>query len=269
MLTLPDAGRRPAAFSVLALAAAAWLLVPSRLLMSGSELDLGLTVDNLVFVIENAAMSGTVVLGVGAVALRARRLLTGAIVVAGVHLLLQLVTAAVQLVNGARPDLVLGTLVAIFVLAVVLAGAVLARLLRNPASARRTGLVIALVGAIVHTLWTNMALPLVSSLPYGGPPPGMVESLLLILLLNLLVVATAALCGWAGRIVRRIGAVLATVAGLFGILAVSGATALGVPYTALQALEPVLMFAAAAAASVAGWRLASRGTPAAVRARMT
>ena len=261
MRTLPDAGRRPAAWSVLLLTAAVWMSVPLRLLIHGNELDFGFTVDNAIFVIENAAMSGTLVLGVGAVALRARRLLTGAIVVAVVHLSFQLGTAVVQLVNGARPDLILGTLVAIIVLGTVAAGALLALLLRRPATARRTGLIVVLVGAFVHTLWTNLAFPLVSSLPYGGPPPGMVESLLLTLVLALLVVAAAALCGWAGRVTRRIGAVMAAVVGLLGILAGFGSIAmLGMPYAAVQILQAVLLFAVAAVVSVAGWRLVSPTT---------
>jgi hypothetical protein len=171
MHTLPDAGRRPAALSVLLLAAAVWTSVPMRLLVPGSELDLGFTVDNAIFVIENAAMAGTVVLGVGAAALRSRRVLVGAVAVVGLHQLFQLGTAGVQLLNGARPELVLGTLVAILALTVLLAGVLIALFLRKPATARRAGLVVALAGALIHTLWTNVLLPVVAALPYGGPRP--------------------------------------------------------------------------------------------------
>jgi hypothetical protein len=256
MNSLPDAGRRPAALSVLALALAVWMAVPLRLLIPGNELDFGFTMDNAIFVIENAAMAGTVVLAVGATALRARRVLTAAIVVVGLHLLLQLGTAAVQLVNGARPELILGTLVAVLVLTVVLAGAVLARVLHPPVVARRAGVVVVLVGALIHTLWTSMLLPLVAIVPYGGPPPGMVGSLLLSTMLGLLVVAAALLCGWASPTTRRIGALLAAVLGVLGIVAGVGAGGtFGGAYTAVLVLEGVLMLAAVPLAVVAGHRL--------------
>lgn len=256
MKSLPDAGRRPAALSVLALAIAVWMSVPLRLLIPGSDLDLGFTVDNAVFVVENAAMAGTVVLALGATALRARRVLTAAIVVVALHLLLQLGTAAVQLLNGARPELVLGTLVAALVLTVVLAGVVLARILHSPVVARRTGVVVVLVGALVHTLWTNMLLPLVAILPYGGPPPGMIGSLLVSTVLGLFVVAAAVLCGWASPVSRRIGALLAAVAGVLGIVAGAGAIgAFGGAYAAGLVVEGLLMLAAVPLAVVAGRRL--------------
>lgn len=256
MNSLPDAGRRPAALSVLALAVAVWLSVPLRLLIPGVELDLGFTVDNAVFVIENAAMAGTIVLAVGATALRARRVLTAAIVVTAVHLVLQLGTAAVQLVNGARPELVLGTLVAVLVLTVVLGGAVLARLLHMPVAARRIGVIVVVVGAFIHTLWTNVLLPLVAIMPFGGPPPGMASSLVLSMVLNLLVVAAAVLCGWASPASRRIGALLAAVTGVLGIASVTGAIgAFGGGYAAVQVAEGLVMLGAVPLAVVARRRL--------------
>lgn len=255
---LPDAGRRPAALSVLALAVAGWMSVPLLLLIPGTEIDLGLTVDNAVFVVENAAMTGTVVLVVGAVTLRARRVLTVAMVVAGLHLLLQLGTAVVQLVKGARPDLLLGTLVTVLVLTVVLGGAGLLRLPHAPVAARRTGVVIVLAGAFVHTLWTNVLLPLVAILPYGGPPPGMVRSLLLSMALNLLIVVGAALCGWASSRMRRIGALLAAVVGVLGMVAAAGSSrVLGGPYAAVQVVQALVTLSAVPFAVVAGRRLAA------------
>lgn len=258
MHTLPDAGRRPAALSVLLLAVAVWMAVPLRLLIPGTELDLGFTVNNAIFVIEGAAMAGTVVLGAGAAALRARRVLIGALAVVGVHLLFQLGTAAVQLVNGARPELILGTLVAIIVLAMVLAGVLLSLFLRTPTTARRAGLAVALIGALVHTLWTNVLLPVVAILPYGGPPPGMVGSLLLTMVLNLLVVVAAVLCAWAAPISRRIGALLAAVVGVLGVVAAFGATsAFGGAYGAVQLVQALLTLAAVPFAVVAGRRQAA------------
>ncbi|WP_275005045.1 hypothetical protein [Promicromonospora iranensis] len=258
MHTLTDAGRRPAALSVLVLAVAGWTSVPLRLLIPGNELDFGFTMDNAIFVVENAAMTGTVVLGVGAAALRVRRVLVGAIAVVGVHLLFQFGTAGVQLVNGARPELILGTLVAILVLGVVLAGVLLALLLRTPSTARRAGLAVALVGAVVHTLWTSVLLPVVAMLPYGGPPPGMVGSLMLTMALNLLVVAAVALCGWAASAARRVGALLAGVVGVLGIAAGAGAIgALGGAYAAVQIVQALLTLAAVPFAVVAGRRQAT------------
>ncbi|PUB28746.1 hypothetical protein C8K30_103167 [Promicromonospora sp. AC04] len=262
MKTLPDAGRRPAALSILALALAAWMSVPMRLLIPGNELDLGFTMNNAVFVVENAAMVGTVVLAVGSAALRAGRLLVASAVVVGVHLLFQVGTAVVQLVLGARPDLILGTLAEILVLVVVAAGVLLALLLRDPRSARRTGLIVALVGAVVHILWTSVLLPLVSMLSYGDLLPGIVGSLLLSTLLGLLGVAAAALCGWASPVARRIGAVLAAVVGAFGILAAAGSIGpLGGAYAAVQVLEGLLVLSAVVFAVVAGRRLATAATP--------
>lgn len=263
MKSLPDAGRRPAALSVLALAVAAWMAVPLRLAIPGVELDLGFTTDNAVFVIENTAMAGTVVLAVGATALRARRVLTAAIVVVGLHLSFQLGTAAVQLVKGARPDLVLSTLVAALVLGVLLAGVVLARVLGAPAAARRTGVIVVLVGALVHILWTNVLLPLVTALSYGGPQPAMVGPLLLGTMLSLFVVAAAALCGWASPTGRRVGALLAAVAGVLGILAAAGVTDIfGGAYAAVLVVEGVVMLAAVPLAVVAGRRLSAARQPA-------
>ncbi|MDR7383354.1 hypothetical protein [Promicromonospora iranensis] len=261
MHTLPDAGRRPAALSVLVLAVAGWTSVPIRLLIPGNELDLSFTMNNAIFVIEDAAMAGTVLLGVGAAALRARRVLIGAMAIVGVHLLLQLGTAGVQLANGARPELILGTLVAILVLGVVLAGVLLALLLRTPTTARRAGLVVALLGAVVHTLWTSVLLPVVAMLPYGGPPPRVVGSLLLAMAINLLVVAAAALCGWAASAARRVGALLAGVVGVLGIAA--GAGAIGAvdgaygAYGAGQIVQALLTLAAVPFAVIAGRRQAA------------
>jgi hypothetical protein len=258
MHTLPDAGRRPAALSVLVLAVAGWASVPLRLLIPGNELDFGFTMDNAIFVVENAAMTGTVVLGVGAAALRARRVLIGAIVVVGVHLLFQLGTAGVQLANGARPEPILGTLAAILVLGVVLAGVLLALLLRTPSTARRAGLAVALAGAVVHTLWTSVLLPVVAMLPYGWPPPGLVGSLMLAMALNLLVVAAVALCGWAASATRRVGALLAAVVGVLGIAAGAGAIGtLGGAYAAGQIVQALLTLAAVPFAVIAGRRQAA------------
>ncbi|MEU4361008.1 hypothetical protein [Promicromonospora sp. NPDC023987] len=258
MHTLPDAGRRPAALSVLVLAIALWMSVPLRLLIPGSELDFGFTLDNAIFVIENAAMAGTVVLAVGSAAVRGRRVLTGAVVVVGVHLLFQLGTAAVQLMKGAPPELILGTLAGILVLLLALAGVLLARLMRDPTTARRAGLVVALVGAVIHTLWTNVLLPLVAVLPYGGPAPGWIWSLLLTMALSLLVVAAVALCGWAAPTTRRIGALLAAVVGILGIVAGSRAiAAIGGVYGAVQIVQGLITLAAVPLAVVAGRRLAA------------
>ncbi|GAA4712348.1 hypothetical protein APR04_004376 [Promicromonospora umidemergens] len=258
MHTLPDAGRRPATLSVLVLAIAMWMSVPLRLLIPGTELDLGFTVDNAIFVIENAAMAGTVLLAVGSAAVRGRRVLTGAVVVVGLHLLFQLGTAGVQLTKGASPEQILGSLAGILVLLVALAGVLLARLLRNPTTARRAGLVVALAGAIIHTLWTNVLLQLVAILPYGGPPPGLIWALLLTMVLSLLVVAAAALCGWAALGARRIGALLAAVVGILGIVAGSEAlAAVGGAYGAVQIVQGLITLAAVPYAVVAGRRLAA------------
>jgi hypothetical protein len=268
MHTLPDAGRRPAALSILVLAIAMWMSVPLRLLVPGNELDLDFTVNNAIFVIENAAMAGTVVLAVGSAAVRGRRVLTGAVVVVGLHLLFQLGTAGVQLMNGARPELILGTLAGILVLLVALTGVLLARLLHTPTTARRAGLVVALVGAVIHTLWTNVLFPLVAILPYGGPPPGMIWSLLLTMVLSLLAVAAVALCGWAAPTARRIGALLAAVVGVLGIVAATGATgatgaisAFGGAYGAVQIVQGLITLAAVPFAVVAGRRLAAARQP--------
>ncbi|MGI5188698.1 hypothetical protein ACQEVI_11220 [Promicromonospora sp. CA-289599] len=259
MHTLPDAGRRPAALSVLLLAAAVWMSVPIRLLVPGTELDLGFTVDNAIFVIENAAMAGTVVLGVGAAALRARRVLVGAIAVVGLHLLFQLGTAGVQLVNGARPELVLDTLIAALALTVVLGGAVLARVLRTPAAARRTGVIVVLVGALIHSLWTNVLLPLVALMPYGGPPPGLIGALALNVAMSLLVVAAAVLCGWASPMSRRIGALLVAVVGVFGLVSVPGPFSAfdvsDMAYAAVRLVRGLVMLAAVVLAVAAARRL--------------
>ncbi|MFC8796276.1 hypothetical protein ACFT2C_00960 [Promicromonospora sp. NPDC057138] len=258
MKSLPDAGRRPAALSILALAVAAWMSVPLRLLIPGIELNFGFTMDNAIFVIENAAMAGTVVLAVGATALRGRRVLTAAIVVAGLHLVFQLGTVVVQLANGARPELVLGTLVALLVLTAVLGGAVLGRVLHAPASARRTGVITVLVGAFIHTLWTNVLLPMVAILPYGGPPPGMAGSLVLTMALSLIVIAVPVLCGWASPTTRRIGALLGAVVGVLGIASVTGTLgAYGGAYAAVQVVQGLVTLAAVALAAVAGRRLAA------------
>lgn len=259
MTSLPDAGRRPAALSVLALAVAVWMAVPVRLLVPGTELNLGFTLDNAVFVIENAAMAGTIALAVGATALRARRVLIAAIVVTGLHLVLQLGTVVVQLVNGARPDLVLDTLVAALALMVVLGGAVLARMLRTPVAARRTGVIVALVGALIHSLWTNVLLPLVALVPYGGPPPGLIGALALNVSMSLLVVAAAVLCGWASPTSRRIGALLVAVVGVFGLVSVPGPfsafDAGDTAYAALRVVRGLLMLAAVVLAVAAARRL--------------
>lgn len=264
---VPEAGRRPAALSVLALALAAWTAVPLRLLIPGAELDLGFTVDNAVFVVENAAMMSTMVLAVGSAALRARRLLVAAAVVVGVHLLFQVGTAIVQLALGAQPDLLLVTLSGIFVLAVSAAGVLLALLLRDPRVARRTGLVVALVGAVIHTLWTSVLLPLVSMLSYGSLPPGVAGSLSLSAALGMLGVAAAALCGWASATTRRIGALLAAVVGVLGIAGAVGAIgALGGAYAAAQVVQALLMLTAVVLAVVAARRLAAAAAPDAIAA---
>jgi hypothetical protein len=261
MKSLPDAGRRPAALSVLALAIAAWMSVPLRLLIHGTELNFGFTMDNVIFVVENAAMAGTLVLAVGATALRARRVLTVAIVVTALHLVFQLGTVVVQLANGARPELVLGTLVAALVLTVVLGGAVLARILHTPAAARRTGVIVVLVGAFIHTLWTNMLQPVVAIMPYGGPPPGLMSALALNLELSLLVVAVPVLFGWASPTSRGIGALLAVIVGVLGIVAVPGAfgglAVNGAAYTAVQVVRGLVVLAAVSLAVVAARRLAA------------
>lgn len=259
MQTLPDAGRRPAALSILALTIAAWMSVPLRLLTPGNELDLGFTVNNTIFVIENAAMAGTVLLAVGSAAVRARRLLTGAVVVVALHLLFQLGTAGVQLVNGARPELLLGTLAGILVLMIALAGVLLARFVREPMSARRVGLAVALAGAVIHTVWTSVLFPLVAILPYvGQPPPEMVRSMALTTMLSLFVVVAAALCGWAAPASRRIGALLAAVVGVTWFVVLVGPVgAFGGVYLATQIVKVLLTLAAVPLAVVAGRRLAA------------
>ena len=254
MQTLPDAGRRPAALSILVLTIALWMSV----LVPGKESEIGFSVYDAILVIENSAMAGTVVLAVGATAVRARRVLTGAIAVGGLHLLVQMGTAAVQLVNGARPELILGTLAGILVLMMALAGVVLALFVRRPAVARRAGLTVALLAAIIHTLWTNVLVSLVAILPYGGPPPGMIWSLLLTMMLGLLVVAAAALCGWAAPVTRRVGALLAAVVGVLGLVAVAGSSgSLGGAYGAVQIVQSLLTLAAVPLAVVAARRLAA------------
>ncbi|WP_129787372.1 hypothetical protein [Promicromonospora panici] len=258
MKSLPDAGRRPAALSVLLLAVAVWMSVPLRLLVPGTELDLGFTAANAVYVVENAAMAGTIVLAVGATVLRARRVLTVAIVVVGAHLLLQIGTATVQLLQGALPEYLLGTLLAMLELVLVLAGALLARLLHGPAAARRTGFWVVLAGALLYILWASMLQPVIAMMPYGGPLPGMISSYLTIMLLNLLAVAAAVLCGWASPVTRRIGAVLA---GVVGVLGIAGAVGVigdnGGAYGAVQIVQGLLLLAVVPFAVVAARRLAA------------
>jgi hypothetical protein len=258
MKSLPDAGRRPAALSVLLLAVAVWMSVPLRLLVPGTELDLGVTAANAVYVVENAAMAGTIVLAVGATVLRARRVLTAAIVVVGAHLLVQVGTATVQLVQGALPEYLLGTLLAMLELVLVLAGALLARLLHGPTSARRTGFWVVLAGALLYILWASVLQPVIVMMPYGGPLPGMISSYLLIMLLNLLAVAAAVLCGWASPTTRRIGAVLA---GVVGVLGIAGAVDVigdyGGAYGAVQIVQGLLLLAVVPFAVVAARRLAA------------
>jgi hypothetical protein len=262
MNLVPDAGRRPAAIGVLALTVAAWMAVPLRLVVPRSELDLGFTTNNVIFVVENAAMTGTVLLAVGSAALRARRLLIAAVVVVGAHLLLQVGTAVVQLALGARPDLLLGTLSGILVLGVVAAGVLLALLLRDPRSARRTGVVVTLVGAVVHTLWTSVLLPAVSMLSYVGVLPGMIWSLLVSAVLGLLVVAAAVLCGWASSVTRRIGALLAAVVAVLGVLSAANSFDMfGVGYPVVQILQGLLMLSVVPFAVVAARRPAVAVTP--------
>lgn len=264
MNQLPDAGRRPAAIAVLALALAlvAWTAVPQRLLLPGQGIDLGFTTNNVVYVVANAATAGTVLLAVGAAALRARRLLVAAVVVVGAHLLALVGTAVVQLAFGARPELLLGTLAEIFVLAVVATGVLLALLLRDPRTARRAGLVVVLVGAVIHTLWTSVLLPVVSMLSFGGFPPGMIGSLLLSAALGLVVVAAAALCGWAAPVTRRIGALLAAVVAVLGLLAAAGSFGvLGAGYAVAQILQGLLMLTVVPFAVVAARRPAVAVTP--------
>ncbi|MCP2265160.1 hypothetical protein ACFQHV_18340 [Promicromonospora thailandica] len=258
MKSLPDAGRRPAALSVLLLAVAVWMSVPLRLLAPGREVDLGFSTTNAVYVIENAAMAGTIVLAVGATVLRARRVLTAVIVVVGVHLLVQVGTAVVQLVEGAMPEFLLGTLLAMLELVLVLAGALLARLLHEPTSARRTGFWVVLSGALLYILWASVLQPVIVMMPYGGPLPGMVGSYLLILLLNLLAVAAAVLCGWASPLTRRIGAVLAGVVGVLGIAGVAGMTGVySDAYVAVQIAQGALLLAVVPFAVVAARRVAA------------
>lgn len=259
---VPDAGRRPAALSILALTVAAWMAVPLRLLIPRSELDLGFTTNNVIFVVENAAMAGTVLLAVGSAALRARRLLIAAAVVVGAHLVLQAGTAVVQLALGARPDLLLGTLAEILVLGVVAAGVLLALFLGDPRTARRAGVVVTLAGAVIHTLWTSVLLPAVSMLSYGGVLPGVIGTLLVSAVLGLLVVAAAVLCGWASSVTRRIGALLAAVVAVLGILAAAGSFGyLGAGYAVTQILQGLLMLSVVPFAVVAARRPAVAVTP--------
>lgn len=256
MKSLPDAGRRPAALSVLLLTVAVWMSVPLRLLVPGTELDLGVT--SVVYVIENAAMAGTIVLAVGATVLRARRVLTAVIVVVGLHLVVQVATGTAQLLQGVRPEYLLGTLLAMLELVLVLAGALLARLLHEPTSARRTGLWVVLAGALLYILWASVLQPVIAMMPYGGPLPGMIGSYLLILLLNLLAVAAAVLCGWASPVTRRIGAVLAGVVGVLGIAgAVSMMGVYGGAYGAVQIVQGVLLLGVVPFAVVAARRVAA------------
>jgi len=258
MKSLPDAGRRPAALSVLLLAVAVWMSVPLRLLVPGTGVNLGFTDANVVYVVENAAMAGTIVLAVGATVLRARRVLTAAIVVVGVHLLVQIGTATVQLLEGALPEYLLGTLLAMLELVLVLAGALLARLLHGPTSARRAGLWVVLAGALLYILWASVLQPVIAMMPYGGPLPGMIRSYLLIMLLNLLAVAAAVLCGWASPVTRRIGAVLAGVVGVLGIAGAVGAIGgYGGAYGAVQIVQGLLLLAVVPFAVVAARRLAA------------
>jgi hypothetical protein len=134
----------------------------------------------------------------------------------------------------------------------------IALFVRRPATARRAGLVVALTGALIHTLWTNVLLPVVAALPYGGPRPGMVWSLVVAMALNLLVVVAAALCGWAAPIMRRIGALLAAVVGVLGIAAATETLdAFGVGYGTAQVVQALLTLGAVPLAVIAGRRQAS------------
>lgn len=268
MKSLPDAGRRPAALSVLLLAVAVWMSVPLRLLVPGTELDLGFTAANAVYVVENAAMAGTIVLAVGATVLRARRVLTAAIVVVGAHLLVQIGTATVQLLQDALPEYLLGTLLAMLELVLVLAGALLARLLHGPTSARRMGFWVAVAGALLYIVGASVLQPVIAMMPYGGPLPGMISSYLLIMLLNLLAVGAAVLCGWASPVTRRIGAVLAGVVGILGIAGAVGVIGVdGGAYGVVQIVQGLLLLAVVPFAVVAARRLTSRSLPGSPRAR--
>jgi hypothetical protein len=137
---------------------------------------------------------------------------------------------------------------------------VLARVLYTPVGARRTGVIVVLIGAFIHTLWTNMLQPVVAIMPYGGPPPGLMGALALNLELSLLVVAVPVLFGWASPTSRVIGALLAVIVGVLGIVAVPGAFGglgvYGAAYTAVQVARGLVVLAAVFLAVVAARRLA-------------
>jgi hypothetical protein len=99
-------------------------------------------------------------------------------------------------------------------------------------------------------------------LSFGGLLPGMIGSLLLSTALSLLVVAAAALCGWAAPMTRRIGALLAAVVAVLGFLAAAGSFGLlGGGYAVSQILQGLLMLTVVPFAVVAARRLAVAVTP--------
>lgn len=255
--SLPDAGRGPALLGVLLIVVAMWMAVPQRLALPGHELNLGFTMNNAIFLVENSAMWATLLLAAGAAALRSKRLLLAAVIVVGVHLLFQVGTMVVQLALGATPDLILGTGFAILSLVTVVAGLLVALLVRSPRSARLVGLIIVLVGALVHALLSNVLLPMISLLSYGGVPPGLVGSLVLSTAQSVLLLAVVALVGWAAPVARRVGAVLAVLVAALGVVsAVQAFGNFGPVYSVFQILPPVLVFVAVAPAVLAARRLA-------------
>ena len=254
--SLPDAGSGPALVGVVLIAVAMWLAVPQRLSIPGQELNLGFTLNNAIFVVENAAMWGTLLLAVGAAVLQSRRFLVASVVVVGAHLLVQVGTAVVQMVLGATPDLVLGTGFAILCLVTVGAGLLVALLLRNPRQARLIGLVVA-AGAVMHALLSNVLLTLISLQAYGGAPAGLLGSLLIGVVQHVVLLAVVVLVGWSASVTRRIGAVVAAlVAVLGGFGAIQAFGSLGVAYSIFQILPSVLLLAAVVPAVIAARRVA-------------
>ena len=255
--SLPDAGRGPALLGVVLIAAAMWMAVPQRLSLPGQGLNLGFTLNNAIFVVENAAMWGTLLLAVGATVLQARRFLVAAVVVAGVHLLVQVGTVVVPLVRGATPDLILGLGFAILRLVTVVAGLLVALLLRSARSARLVGLIVVAAGAVMHTLLSNVLLTMISVQAYGGAQAGLTGSLLIGAVHHVILLAVVVLVAWAAPAARRIGAVLtALLAGLAGFTALQVSGAFGTAYALFQILFPVLLLAAVVPTVIAARRVA-------------
>ncbi|MFC7405671.1 hypothetical protein [Georgenia alba] len=104
-----ETAERWAVAAVLVLAASEYVTVGRQLAFSGTDLDLGFTQNNVVWIIAANAMWATALLAAAAAATRAARVVVLAGVVAGLHLLALLGILVVQAVLGAERHLMAQT----------------------------------------------------------------------------------------------------------------------------------------------------------------